>query len=259
MPVHSATGTLAIGAPAPAGAPAADEMAPPGAVQGGSARGRQRTAGGAAVATAPAKTAQAPKQTRQSTSARRAGKRKARRRLSLVLAGVGLAIAGGVGYELMPSGNSGPDHTISTPTQLGTFRQAPRLAQKMNATQLRDMIARLSKGEATHVVDAVYQDAGGTNGSNGPVILLFIGGNLHGTSPGAFISSFTGKQPGAATTSAGSLGGAAACAPSQSGNPAECAWADGDTFGVVLSPTLDAQALASELRQMRPLVEHIAR
>jgi hypothetical protein len=212
--------------------------------------------------TAPAgaaEPAQQTQQTRQAKSARRAGKRKVRRRLSLVAVGVGLAIAGGVGYELMPSSGGGPEHTITTPQQFGTFKQAPELAESMNATQLRDTIVRLSRGEASHVVDAVYQDAAGSNGSTGPQILLFVGGNLHGSSASAFISSFTGRLAGAVTTSPGSLGGAAACAPSESGNPAECAWADDDTFGVILSPNLDAQALADQLRQMRPLVEHVTR
>ena len=87
-------------------------------------------------------------------------------------------------------------------------------------------------------------------------IVLFIGGNLSGTSASSFITSFIGKLPGAVTTAAGPLGGEAACVPSAGGNPAECAWADNDTFGLVASPTLDAQALASELRQMRIQVEH---
>ena len=87
-------------------------------------------------------------------------------------------------------------------------------------------------------------------------IVLFIGGNLSGTSASSFITSFIGKLPGAVTTAAGPLGGEAACVPSAGGNPAECAWADNDTFGLVASPTLDAQALASELRQMRLQVEH---
>jgi hypothetical protein len=67
-----------------------------------------------------------------------------------------------------------------------------------------------------------------------------------------------GMVPHAASVSAGSLGGAAACAPSENGKPAECAWADDDTFGLILSPSLSATALGNELRAMRPLVEHSA-
>jgi hypothetical protein len=57
-------------------------------------------------------------------------------------------------------------------------------------------------------------------------------------------------------TSPGRLGGQAACAPGSNGGPAECAWSDDDTFGVVVSATLNATGLANEMRQMRPLVEH---
>ena len=67
-----------------------------------------------------------------------------------------------------------------------------------------------------------------------------------------------GKVPEAQTTSAGSLGGAAACVPSLNGRLAECVWADDDTFGVVASQTLSAPGLANELRQIRPMVEHQA-
>jgi hypothetical protein len=87
---------------------------------------------------------------------------------------------------------------------------------------------------------------------------LFIGGNLSGSSASSFISSFVGRVPGAFTTATGSLGGSAACVPSVSGRPAECAWADNDTFGLVASTTLSGEALASEMRQLRPQVEHRA-
>ncbi len=89
--------------------------------------------------------------------------------------------------------------------------------------------------------------------------MLFIGGNLSGSSASSFISSFMSDVPGATSTSAGPLGGDAACIPSTGGNPAECAWADNDTFGLVASPTLGTAALASEMRQMRLQIEHRVR
>jgi hypothetical protein len=64
---------------------------------------------------------------------------------------------------------------------------------------------------------------------------------------------------GAFTTSAGKLGGQAACAPGSGSGPAECAWADGDTFGVVVSATLTSSALADEMRLMRSLIEHVVK
>ena len=151
----------------------------------------------------------------------------------------------------------------------------------MKAAQVRHTIVAQSNGEASNVVAAVYEStasqsspsaspspghgstgAAGASGASPSApdgtsqIVLFIGGNLSGTSASSFITSFIGKLPGAVTTAAGPLGGEAACVPSAGGNPAECAWADNDTFGLVASPTLDAQALASELRQMRLQVEH---
>jgi hypothetical protein len=125
----------------------------------------------------------------------------------------------------------------------------------MGAAALQKQIVASSSGEAKHVVYAVYEDATGRAARHGPQIILFIGGNRSGTSASSFMSSFAGKLAGAATTSPGSMGGAAACVPSVAGRLAECAWADDDTFGVVASPTLSAAALASELRTVRPLVE----
>ena len=157
----------------------------------------------------------------------------------------------------MLSGN-GPVHRISTPNRLTSYVQEPALASGMGATALRAEIVKKGNGEASHVVDAVYEDSTGSAAKAGPLIILFIGGNLSG-SAGSFISSFTGLLPGAFVTSPGSLGGQAACVPGVSGHPAECAWADNDTFGLIASPTLSAAALGKELRAVRPLVEHVVK
>lgn len=200
-------------------------------------------------------------------------------------AGGVVVIAGAaVAFEMLQGGGpSGPAHQILTPARIGTYVQAPALAASMKAAQVRHSIVAQSNGEASNVVAAVYEStasqaspspspspghgstgAGGAGSSSASPdapdgtsqIVLLIGGNLSGTSATSFITSFIGKLPGAVTTAAGPLGGEAACVPSAGGNPAECAWADNDTFGLVASPTLDAQALASELRQMRIQVEH---
>jgi hypothetical protein len=151
---------------------------------------------------------------------------------------------------------TGPAHTISTPSRLRGYVLESALANDMGAQALRTEIVKKGNGEASHVVDAVYEDSTGPAAKSGPLIILFIGGNLSG-SASSFISSFTGLLPSAFVTSAGSLGGQAACVPGVSGHPAECAWADNDTFGLIASPTLSASALGSELRAIRPLVEHI--
>lgn len=189
---------------------------------------------------------------RQQKSARRAGRRKRRGRLYIAVGVLAVGAAGAAAYEtLLPGGGGGPAHTITTPDRIGAYTQATALGTSLKIASLRNSIVRASRGEAKHVVDNVYQD--------GSQIVLFIGGNLTGSSAASFISSFIGSSPDAVSTSAGSLGGSAACLPSVSGHPAECAWADDDTFGVVLSPTLSATELAGELRVMRPQVEHLAK
>jgi len=168
-----------------------------------------------------------------------------------------VAAAAGVGvWQSGLLNHTGPAHSISVPGTLLAYTQAPALAKGMGAQALRAEIVKKGNGEASHVVDAVYEDNAANGGSkSGPLIILFIGGNLSG-SAGSFISSFTGLLPGAFVTSAGALGGQAACVPGTAGRPAECAWADDDTFGLFASPALSAKALGAEMRAMRPLVEH---
>ena len=177
----------------------------------------------------------------------------------LVAVGVAVAAAGAAGVIVTHPGllrASGPAHTIAAPSTLLGYTQAPALAQGMGAPALRADIVRKGNGEASHVVDAVYEDNPQTGSKSNPLIILFIGGNLSG-SASSFISSFTGMVPGAFVTSGGSMGGQAACVPGSAGRPAECAWADDDTFGLFASPTLSASALGAEMRSMRPLVEHL--
>jgi hypothetical protein len=146
-------------------------------------------------------------------------------------------------------------HVLTTPDSLACYTKQPQLAVQMDAKTLQQEIVKESSGAAKNVIYAVYENSTCGATVSDPQVFLFIGGNLMGTSPGSFISGFTGQLPGAEPTSAGSLGGDAACVPSVDGRPAECAWADNDTFGAVASATLDASSLAKEMRQMRPLVE----
>jgi hypothetical protein len=194
---------------------------------------------------------------------KRTARAKARRRhrtLIRVIALVGAvavvpAAAAGVLRSGLFRSSGGPDHTISVPTSLLGFTQEPGLAKGMNAQALRADIVKKGNGEASRVVDGVYEDNAVSGAKSSPLILLFIGGNLSG-SASSFINSFTGMLPGAFTTSAGKLGGLAACVPGTSGRPAECAWADNDTFGLFASPALSASALGKDMRAMRQLVEH---
>jgi len=150
-------------------------------------------------------------------------------------------------------------HVISAPRRLNGYVTDPALAKATHARQLRSQIVAGAAGEVKNVVDAVYEKSTGPGTSAGPQIIVFIGGNLTGGSAASFISGFMAQLHRSFATRAGGLGGQAACAPGSDGRPPECAWADGDTFGVIISPTLSAAGLADEMRQMRPLVEHVAR
>ena len=131
----------------------------------------------------------------------------------------------------------------------------------MNVGQLRQDVINMSSGQARHVVEAVYE-AGNSSTGGTPQIVLFIGGNLLNASPMVSVTSFTQRFKGAGVTSAGSLGGEAACVNATAAEPgsvAMCAWFDNDSFGEVVSPTMNATALANTMRQIRPHVELIAK
>ncbi len=184
--------------------------------------------------------------------------RRARRRVSnrALIAVAAAAVLGGAAFVLLTGHGNGAPHVVTVPNALGTYVKQPQLAVQMQAKQLQQEVIAQSAGEAKHVVYAVYEDSTGSAAKSAPQIILFIGGNLSGSSSGSFISSFNGKLQGAAVTSAGPMGGNAACVPSENGRLAECAWADNDTFGVVASPTMNSSRLAAEMRQIRPMVEH---
>ena len=193
---------------------------------------------------------------------KRAARARARRRHRTLLRVIGLVVAVAIvpatAAAVLRSGllrSGGPQHTISIPARMLGYTEEPALAKGMDAPALRADIVKKGNGEASHVVDGVYEDNASTGTKSSPLIILFIGGNLSGSAT-SFIASFTGMVPGAFATSAGKLGGQAACVPGTAGRPAECAWADNDTFGLFASPTLSASALGAELRAMRPLVEH---
>jgi hypothetical protein len=208
-----------------------------------------------------ARTAAAPAKPRTADAARKTRKRRrVRHPVRLAVGGGVVAAVAVAGVVVMHpfGGSSTPTHSISLPNKLQAYAQNPALASGLGAQALRTEIVRKGNGEASHVVDAVYEDSTGPAAKAGPLIILFVGGNLSG-SASSFISSFTGLLPSAFVTGPGSLGGQAACVPGTGGHPAECAWADNDTFGLIASPTLSAAALGRELRSMRPLVEHVVR
>ncbi|HEX9357619.1 MAG TPA: hypothetical protein VF933_27865 [Streptosporangiaceae bacterium] len=194
---------------------------------------------------------------------RRSGRRRGRRTTILIGAGLAVVLAGAaVAAEAGVFGGGGPAHTLVTPDKLGAYVRRPQLEKQMNAAQLQREVITKSAGQASHVVSAVYEDGTSATSNKAPQMILFIGGNLTGVSASGFIASFTQQSKGAFVTGAGALGGSAACVNAQAsvpGSVALCTWADNDTFGVVASPTMTATRLATQLRAIRPMVEHVVR
>jgi hypothetical protein len=202
-----------------------------------------------------------PVRRRDGRSARRTGRRLVHRAWLwtgvLVLAGV---IAAAV-IVLRPGGHSGPAHSLTTPQRLGAFTRSSRLTKQMNVGALERNIIEQSSGQASHLVSSVYE-AGSPVGGTPAQVMLFIGGQLSGGSPATSVKSFTAHFKGARQTSAGPLGGDAACVGAQAkgtGGQTVCAWFDDNTFGELVSPNMPVSALASELRSIRPDVEHVVK
>ncbi len=186
--------------------------------------------------------------------ARSGTRRRVRVKVMVVLGSAIIATLAVAGYVVFRPQAS---HVVSAPASQSGYARQPANA---TANDLRHRIVAAAGGAVSNVVAAVYQRTTGPGTKKGPQIVVFIGGNLAGgASADNLISAYMTRLPGAYTTSAGRLGGRAACAPGSNGGPAECAWADNDTFGVVVSATVNSAGLADVMRQMRPQVEHVVR
>jgi hypothetical protein len=198
---------------------------------------------------------------KQAAAKRRIGRRRGGsndRRLWLGLAGVvviaAAAIVAIIKFEF-PS-HSGPAHTMTTPAQIGAYSRTVDLEHQADVAALKQKVIAMSAGQASHVVSAVYE-SGKASAGNTTQIIMFIGGHLANADPAASITSFTQQFKGAQVVTAGALGGQAACVQDGTGanSVAMCAWFDNDSFGEVVSPTMNADALASAMRTVRPSVE----
>jgi hypothetical protein len=227
----------------------------------GGGRSRRRAADQHA-ALDPAETDERPgRGSRGARSGTRASRHRVRTLLLAVLVIVVVAAGAGAALKFVSRGSS-RSHVLVAPSRLASYVRRPQLEQQMNARALQRQVVAKSAGQASHVVSAVYENSAAVSGTTPPQIFLFIGGNLAGVSPAGFISSFTAQFKGAAPTSPGSLGGQAACVDargSAAGSVSLCTWADGDTFGVVASPTMGLSHLAAQMRAIRPSVERPAR
>ncbi len=203
---------------------------------------------------------------RTKASGRRIGRRRGRsndHRLWLALLGVlvaaGAAIFGILKFEF-PS-HSGPAHTMVTPARIGSYVRTVDMEKQAKVSELRAEVIKMSSGQASNVVSAVYESGNSAAGSTEQIV-MFIGGHLANAAPASSIASFTQNFAGATVVSAGSLGGRAACvgkAPGTSDSVAMCVWFDNDSFGEIVSPTMNATSLANVMRTMRPSLELVVR
>jgi hypothetical protein len=135
------------------------------------------------------------------------------------------------------------------------------MEKETKLNQLRNEVIKMSSGQASGVVAAVYE-SGNSAAGNTVQIVMFVGGHLANAAPASSIGSFTQKFPGATLVSAGTLGGKAACveeAPGTSTAVAMCVFFDNDSFGEIVSPTMKASVLADVMRTMRPSLEIVVK
>ena len=205
--------------------------------------------------------------TKQVAAKRRTGRRRGGsndHRLWLGLGGVVIvaaaAITGIIKFEFPAHG--GPAHTMVTPAKIGSYARTVDLERQADVSKLRSEVIQMSSGQASGVRSAVYE-SGNSAAGNTEQIIMFIGGHLANAAPAASITSFTQKFPGAHVVTAGALGGKAACVQegtsAASNSVSMCAWFDNDSFGEIVSPTMNATALSSAMRTIRPSVELLAK
>ena len=152
---------------------------------------------------------------RPATVKRRIGRRRGGsndHRLWLGLGGVvvlaAAAITGIIKFEF-PS-HSGPVHTMTIPARIGTYARTVDLERQVGLSQLRADVIKMSSGQASGVVSAVYE-SGNSAAGNTEQIIMFIGGHLANADPAASITTFAQQFRGAHVVGPGSLGGKAAC------------------------------------------------
>jgi hypothetical protein len=204
--------------------------------------------------------------TRTKAEGRRTGRRRGRsndHRLWLALLGVlivaAAAIFGILKFEFPSHG--GPTHRMTNPPQIGSYMRTVDMEKETKLNQLRNEVIKMSSGQASGVVAAVYE-SGNSAAGNTVQIVMFVGGHLANAAPASSIGSFTQKFPGATLVSAGTLGGKAACveeAPGTSTAVAMCVFFDNDSFGEIVSPTMKANVLAGVMRTMRPSLEIVVK
>jgi len=188
-----------------------------------------------------------------------AGQRSRDHRLWLAVLGVVIAataaITAIIRFEF--SSDGGPVHAIQTPARIGSFARTSGMDGATDFAGLRTGVIQMSAGQASNVKSALYE-SGDPAAGNTAQIMMFIGGHLASATPATSITGFTKKFAGATLVSAGPLGGNAACAEEEATTSSQvsmCVWFDNDSFGEIVSPTMNATTLAIVMRAVRPDLE----
>jgi hypothetical protein len=181
----------------------------------------------------------------------------------LAVPGVVIAVAAGITavIALHAPSHGAPVHAIQTPARIGSFARTPGQGSTAKVAELRTEVTQMSAGQASDVKSALYESGNGAAG-NPAQIFMFIGGHLAGAAPATSITDLTQKFPGAIVVNAGSLGGRAACVEEGATTPDQvsmCAWFDNDSFGEIVSPTMNAATLATVMRTVRPNLEIVVK
>jgi hypothetical protein len=201
------------------------------------------------------------------------GKRRGRRdgRQWMALGAIAIVAAGAIGGVLVKhvfSGASGPAHTVAAPHSLDGFTRATSLEQQNHVSTLAESFAKSSGGQASDLQSAVYQQgnlnptAAGAAGSAAVAsaganaqLFIFVGGKLAGADVAGNMTNFEQAHTGTQLVSSGTTGGEEACGTDPGNGQSMCVWFDNDTFGVLMSPSMNTAKLAATMNTVRPGLE----
>src|SRR5260370_33915562 len=106
--------------------------------------------------------------------------------------------------------NGGAAHRMPSPPQIGSYMRTVDMEKETKLNQLRNEVIKMSSGQASGVVAAVYE-SGNSAAGNTAQIVMFVCAHLANAAPASSFASFTRKSPWATRVSAGTLAGKSAC------------------------------------------------
>lgn len=167
------------------------------------------------------------------------------------------AIFGIVKFEFPPAGQA---HTFTTPAKIdGCYIRSASIAKSAGLGALTRKMVQQSGG--TDPVSAAYESSCGSASAPTQIVSV-LEAHLANDSPSSSIRAFQQSYPDAKVVGAGSLGGEAACEETGAGTSSSvsmCVWFDDDSFGALISSTMDANLLSTTMLNFRPAVELTAK